>query len=490
MGLGMWSARRQRRAGKWAEALASYRALVRAEAPGGVAHREACAGAAAACVALGKIREAQSYYTQGFADDGVDASTGLPKLPAAEDFLAIAIVFDRSAEAAKCVKAVERGMSMESSGGKADAHGTRSKACLMAGRNARKLKDHESAIRFLRKAIDACDKSSGAFPGANGAWNVADVICELCEAHQGAASRSDSRGPAEEAIKGLLAELSAWGIPGPQTSARCTPVLARNRQSLAWLDHAYGGSEADAPAARLREALGDDPEPQSKKTAEGWHRLGLIEQSRGRPQEAEAAFLAATERDPQHAAALMALGELYSQRGATDDAMWAMRAAADADPQASKAWLKLAQMLEAMGKKGAACRIYEQAGDHPIATARLQTILAKAAVRMQAVFKGFKERKARRQATVRQAVRNYGMRAPLPNAGLARGIQGHARERASASAAEQDAGIAGKRGLLTGGASWAVNATNGTVLVAPRHVAIRGAHAASFGGGGAAEPLC
>ena len=444
MGLTLWSARRQRRAGKYARALGGFRDVLRSARRGSEASREAYAGAAFCCVALGRWPEAQKLYTEGFAEatqrmqreqstqggEGGGAQ-GLPELPTPEDYLALAKVLDRSAQAAKCVAAVdlalERGAAPNDKvvGSLVPGH------LLMAARNARRLQRLALAAELLERACGLCDPSSGEVPGEAGRYTLGDLACELCSVHE---ETGDDEAMERVARQMLCGEDNAKGGRAPK--------VARNRQRAAWYTHRF--ERAPDAAQKLRAALEEDP-----ASAEGWHQLGRVHNDCGEVAEAEKALLECTELDPSCSKAFMLLGSIYTSQGKTDDAMWAMRSATDVDPKATKAWLTMAKMLEAMGKKGAACRIYEQAGDNPIAAARLQEILTKAAQRMQAVFKGFKERKARRQATVHRVVRHYGMRAPLPASAFAR-----------ASPGKDSAG------------AWAVDIDAGTLLVAPKHVVL------------------
>merc|ERR1711951_107162 len=97
--------------------------------------------------------------------------------------------------------------------------------------------------------------------------------------------------------------------------------------------------------------------------------------------------------------------------------MQALQRATEIDKDgAGGAFAMMAKMYEAFGMAGNAMRMLEQLDpSDPQVMYRKNKILQKYAIKIQTVFRGWKDRKQLMSRSVRVVARNYGCRAPLKN---------------------------------------------------------------------------
>jgi tetratricopeptide (TPR) repeat protein len=95
--------------------------------------------------------------------------------------------------------------------------------------------------------------------------------------------------------------------------------------------------------------------------AQGWLERGLDAEERGEDGLAESHYKQALEAEPDHAGALLNLGNVSYRRGALGQACELYRAASRSEPEYAEAWYNLANALDDLGHIDSSVQAYETA---------------------------------------------------------------------------------------------------------------------------------
>lgn len=182
------------------------------------------------------------------------------------------------------------------------------------------------------------------------------------EIEAGAPAADETPALDEEALERLRALGYVAGRGGVDPAAeddreRADPKdrIAVHRLVMA-AQSAIGGGDEAAAAARLREALAQDP-----GIVDAHQMLGNVAARAGRHDEAVEHFRAALALDPEHRASLFGLAAAYRADGRAEDALVGFERLLALNPRDAKSALAVAGLLVAGGQRGRAIAVLEEA---------------------------------------------------------------------------------------------------------------------------------
>lgn len=156
-----------------------------------------------------------------------------------------------------------------------------------------------------------------------------------------------------------LSELRLFEEAG-EVVVRLEDTLVETRSGQTLLELSVG-TLAEAAAQLGGEVLRVQAQEAAPRDAQGWLEWGLAAEETGDDETAEARYRTALELEPDHAGALLNLGNVSYQRGAVRGACELYRSATRSEPDYAEAWYNLANALDDLGHVDSAVQAYETA---------------------------------------------------------------------------------------------------------------------------------